>query len=444
MLCKIIDCSNSKGRIYLPECLQDEKNILKENTINISVGQRSKKVKIIIKPELNSDEIEISTDVLKNLSIPTDILYQVKIDESGIKIGPVIGLLFAVSNKKLTPEKLNNFIKYLLLYSEFHGLVYVFSFEGINIDTESIEGFYFNPNNNESVWQKGVFPYPDAVYRRVSTSSSKVGKLIEGTKNNVFNSSYFNKWKFWKMSSQNDLVSDNIPYTELSGNFKVVDNMLKIYKDIYLKLVDGSQGIEVIKITKTENNYLFQSKNDKKPIKFNTREEAKEYVTKKIAKRRYIAQQGINILKFEERCTDFRVIMQKDQTLKWKCTAIISHFGTPGGMSSIYRENGYSLSFEKFCSKVLPNLRKSEVFIKKEEIIRVCKKACEMLDESGGNYGDLGIDVVLDENLKVWIIEINKRHDHLVALALNDHQIYYSVKNNPIKYALGLSGFSFL
>ncbi|UTW69328.1 hypothetical protein KHA80_21040 [Anaerobacillus sp. HL2] len=42
-----------------------------------------------------------------------------------------------------------------------------------------------------------------------------------------------------------------------------------------------------------------------------------------------------------------------------------------------------------------------------------------------GNYGDLGVDVIVDINQKVWILEVNKLHDHKYPLyALEDEQMY--------------------
>ena len=64
-----------------------------------------------------------------------------------------------------------------------------------------------------------------------------------------------------------------------------------------------------------------------------------------------------------------------------------------------------------------------------------------MLDLRKGNYGDLGFDVMIDEQLKIWILEVNKRHYHSVPLWINDVQTYYEVKAKPIKYATALAGF---
>lgn len=88
-------------------------------------------------------------------------------------------------------------------------------------------------------------------------------------------------------------------------------------------------------------------------------------------------------------------------------------------------------------------LSSSEVSEKEKEIIKICKEACLLIEQAYGNYGDLGIDVVIDQKLKVWVLEINKLHQHTLAEYLaKDLDMYNRVVTKPLEYAKALAGFS--
>ncbi|MCD8503412.1 MAG: YheC/YheD family protein [Bacillaceae bacterium] len=88
------------------------------------------------------------------------------------------------------------------------------------------------------------------------------------------------------------------------------------------------------------------------------------------------------------------------------------------------------------------DLQERDAFKKEQEMIQACTVICEQLSNCCGNYGDVGVDVILDENQKVWVLEVNKLHDHKFPLyALEDEQMYYKVITTPFEYASYLAGF---
>jgi hypothetical protein len=138
---------------------------------------------------------------------------------------------------------------------------------------------------------------------------------------------------------------------------------------------------------------------------------------------------------------DFRVVMQKDDTRRWGVTGIIAKCGAKGGIISNFVDRGFALPFWD-CLSNLFMMTEKQVYAYYRDICGVCAYLCEALDRTGGNYGDVGIDAAIDKSGKVWLFEVNKRHDHRLPRYINDLQFYYAVKSNPIKYSVSLSGFS--
>ncbi len=418
----------------------DAFNGFKTGIVQLNIGFKERDVKLSFDNEQEENIIKISSDVLKTLSIPDHLHYQLILSENSIRIGPVVGLLMFRNKSSMTEKALDDLLNYTLLYNSMRGLIYVFSIDGINFDTRIIEGYSYHPSEHK--WVSGTFPFPDTIFRRVSIPDKIIEKLQTDTQNRMFNSNYFSKLDYWNMASLLPSIAENLPSTRKLTSFDDVEQMLESFETLYLKPSNGMRAFGLIRVTKNNGVYFFQAKLDDNPVVFFSKDEASKYINQAIKGSTYIVQQAIDLLKFENRYIDFRVIMQKDHTLKWQCTGIVTSLGKQGGVCSNYPDGAKYMSFENFFNEYL-HLTKKEIFQKKHEIIDVCKKACKVLDQSGKNYADLGVDVGLDQNLKPWVFELNNRcHLHSMTLFTDDYDAYYRVKTNIIKYAIKLSGFN--
>jgi hypothetical protein len=438
MFYNIISYKERKGRIILSAKYFTSRTFINYDSVTISAGQRTEKVVVVSEPDLHDDEIMVSQDILDSLSIPCDIKYQVKFLDSEIKLGPVIGLLVGRKTFSLTKERKNSLTRYTLSYPEINGLLVAFSEEDIDFENQFVNGYCYNPNSDDgSIWKKGMFPIPDSIFLRTDLNQSKRLRLKMITRNRMFNSYSFDKWEFWGMTSKFDSVRESLPYTMLLSSIKDIEFMLEHYNHVYLKPINGTLSRGIYKVTKSDSNYIFQDKEGTEIKNTSSKKEADEFVKSIAINHRYIIQQGLAPLRINGRHTDFRVIMQKDHDLEWKNTGIYAFLGKRGGICSNW---GFQSTFEEVFSKYL-NLSQAEIFKKKQEVIAACKNICSILDMTGENYGDLGFDALIDESQKVWILETNKRHYHVVPLWINDYQTFYEVKSNPIKYATALGGF---
>jgi hypothetical protein len=443
MFYKILSHSSHQENIYISHDFN--RKYAQDNTtsINIKAGSKTIKVNLVLVSDLSKDEVKISVDVLKYLSIPSNRLYQIKTDKENIIIGPVIGLLMAKETSKLTEKKLDSQLIYTELYESFKGLLYVFSFEGIDFKRSLIEGYYYETNYEDSkgYWRRGVFPFPNAIYNRILLSNFKAKKLKEAVGNKVFNSFRFNKLDFFNMSTNCEKVRKHIPETRLFSSMEDIDEMLQSYNSIYLKPINGTLAKGLIKVSKAGENYLFRINENPDAVEISDKKIAINYFNRIKYDKQYLIQQGINTLNFEGRHTDFRIIIQKNENMKWKCTAIVARLGKEEGICSNFVDSGYVLSFEEVFSR-FSELNNEDILAKKNEVIKICTETCEMIDDTGENYGDFGIDVAIDKDYDVWIIEVNSRHAHNIVIPLNDEKLFYEVKRNPIKYAVALSGFN--
>ncbi|MCM0650038.1 YheC/YheD family protein [Clostridium swellfunianum] len=443
MFYRIVSCDRTEESLIVSKDF--EKKYLNENIkiINICAGQRKQNIKVQISSNLDDYTLEISSDILEYLLIPLDVFYQVNIQDNCINIGPIIGLLITKHNRDLTKGMLKRLLLYTLHYEKFNGLICVFSWEGIEFISKVIKGFYFKYDNStkSGFWKEGIIPFPNVVYNRTLLTKFKIQKLKENVNNKLFNSLQLNKLDFWRMAEKSNLVSNNIPDTKLLSSIEDLDKMLEKYDYVYLKPIGSSLARGLIRVHKSEGSYCFQINDNPYPVLVQSGETAFNYFNRIKHKQQYLVQQGINSIKFENRYIDFRVIMQKNETLEWKCTKIVAKIGKQNGICSNFKEDGYALTFEEVFIRVL-KLEDKEINNIKTKLINICNNLCKMFDETGENFGDLGIDAAIDDKLNIWILEANTRQDHKIILPLKDRKSFHETKSNPIKYAVASSSFN--
>jgi hypothetical protein len=64
------------------------------------------------------------------------------------------------------------------------------------------------------------------------------------------------------------------------------------------------------------------------------------------------------------------------------------------------------------------------------------------IEQCGVHCGNLGIDIAVDNQKKMWIIEVNNLNPSpLFALDINDRPLFYQIKLMNMLYAKRLAGF---
>ena len=403
-------------------------------------GNWRREVDIVLNDTLSKKDFQLSKRLLGDLSLPEAINYQLKWDGRNLCIGPVIAF-FTVSRKKQLIENLDRFKPYFSIYPAFSGLVYICSNDSVDMDNKTIEGYYLDPSDLESPWKDGIFPYPNSIYRKTGFTGRLYNEFISEIGDRMFNTYFFNKWELWEWLGDHSKCTNYLPYTERLENREQLERMLDQYGEVYLKQVAGHKAKGIIKVYRNEEGMHFQYRL-KGTVSPESNEMVDEFLNEINEKRNYLVQQAIPIKQYDERNFDFRVIMQKDGHGKWICNANIARFGKQKSIATNFLLDGFALSGVEAIKRVF-NLTERDAFKKEQEMIHACKLICEQLDRCAGHYGDLGVDVIIDADQKIWVLEVNKLHDHKYPqYALEDEQMYYRVVTTPFAYASYLAGFN--
>lgn len=427
MLYEILPFQLNNLFISINEITANALNIDDNQTLVLCYGNRKQSVTISIQPKVHNHTILVSEQVLHSLLIDNNLKYEVICKNNELIIGPVIGLLLGKTEQRIS-KYLDQYLIYTMLYEKINGVLFVFSEEQIDFMNEKIAGFVYDPEL-PARWRKAELPFPGAVFRRVELSQKTLKGLRGKLGSSFFNSLYFDKWDFWKWLSPYPDLREHLPETTNKVNIEQLDDFIQKYKGAYLKPINGSRGEGICYIEKKEDQYLVL-KNYEDNRRFMASDEMAIFLSKLS---HYMLQQPIRLHMYEDRKVDYRVILQKNENGGWQCTGIIARFGKTNAISSNFKASGFAKEGTE-ALMIQFGYDELKAFQKYQEIIHICTKMAEKVDEREA-YADLGIDIGIDEDEKIWVIEMNKRHDHDFPLMIKDRKMYYLVKSNPILYS---------
>jgi len=405
--------------------------------INFHFGSWGKELSVQFSEDLSDNQIGLSENIKNDVFIPDDLLYEINSTEDSLSLGPVI--LYLISKRLF--KRIDHIMKRLENIAPFNGLVIISTVSRISKETKTIKGYYYQQKSNslESNWEEKVFSYPDVVFKRVHVPKKINKHLYEETNGRVFNSKFFNKWEMWKWLSPYEVIRSHIPHTAELNNVAEIYGMLDKYESIYLKPRNGSQGKGIIEIKRIGDSYLVT---DDKNIATKVEKIDGHLKIVKVLKRKrkYIIQQGVPV-KHDSRNVDFRIYMQKDEKKQWKCSGYIARFAKPDSITTNLHHLDYLLPGKEALAKIFQPPNEYDLELIEQKIVNVFVDACELLDLNGC-FGDLAIDFILDKDLHVWILEMNKRYGYKSFSIIKDTTLYGNVIRNPFLYATALAGFN--
>jgi hypothetical protein len=417
------------GTILLPSGILFDKSVPKKVTLYF--GALRKEMRIQWDRKLPANTIGLSPGLFSTFQIPTGLPYEVVIKGTEINIGPVIAIMLP---KMISPKWLSYHLRY---YSRIKGLIYVFTVKDIDTKTHTIRGYYYDPGprNRHARWTIKRLPYPSAIYRRVFCRDIPQD-LLKRVSGKVFNSRTFNKWELWEWLSQDPSLREHLPYTAKLTKIKDLDIILDTFGSVYLKRIESQQATGMFMVWKSEQGYHFVDRDRNET--FISTPEAFEFI-ENLRCQDYIIQQAVP-MRSEGRLVDFRVIMQKDRSQQWTCSGILARFGAKDSISTNFREAG-QLKLGKAALEQVFQLTEQEAVDIEQKMKEICLQACSKIDQFG-LFGDVGFDVVVDPNRKIWILEINKCHDLQMPIYVpGNYPMFRQVMTKPIEFAKSLAGF---
>lgn len=396
----------------------------------------------------------VSYELLSVLGLPK--VRQLRIKSAGpaeLRIGPLIGIMISKSNKyKLPPfTSQRNLLNGFLDYGNFEKtMTYVFSPGDVDTSAERVRGHFLECDTaGKYRWNAHTFPLPDIVYDRIlfrtyerKKSTQEISSFfLNHDSVKYFNPKFLNKWETYLILRENPELQAHIPETrKYDGPDNLID-FLNIHQTVYLKPDNGSLGKGIVRISNTAEGCHFQYRSGKKLVSghWNNFAEFSAGLKKLVAKRTYIMQQGLDLLKFNSKVFDIRVLLQKNEFGSWINTATVARIAPAGGIFPNVAAGGQPKNIQSLWHELLSEDWNSSQTC--SMVGKISLAAADTLEQSLGTFGEIGLDIGIDINGTAWIIEINSKPSRSVFPPDQPNLKKMSLKL-PINFATFLAGFT--
>ncbi len=424
--------------VYLTNTFLKKYNI-KSRFIFIKFGSWLQKFSVYIDNSLSENEIGL----IKNnhsFNIPGNLFLNLKVERDVLHIGPYIGLIVKKKMERLSVDTLNHY-KMLYRLHEMKGYHIIFCcIDSIDLMNKEITGFYCMPNEKENTsrWVKGTFPFPDCVFKKIRIPEKIELELRKSTDERLFNTNFFTKFEFWEACSKHKEVRSILPETKRFRLIGDLREMLYKFGTVYLKPAKGMQGNGIFVIKEEQDGIsIINKRKDKKtfPSLFEVMEELKKILPNKI----YLLQQGIPSV-YRNKHFDFRLYFQKDAQKNWVCQGTIGRVAQENSIVTNLDHLAHIATGEK-ALQIIYKVDDEQARRIINRTIKACKAICQILDYNLGHFGDIALDVIIDQDFKPWVLEVNNLYGKKSLYIMKNEELISTLYKTPLTYAAALSGF---
>lgn len=410
---------------------------IESNEMTLHFGTCTKKLQIHIDETVPYGDLVIPQKLTNELSIPNlPYDYYLALDE--LFLGPVIGMLVYTRYMEDPKQQLLRFAQ----YSTIKGLIFLFRPESVNMSEQTITGYYYDPATQSFI--EGTFPYPSVIFNRIPLREKRYQHFKQYIGENIFNYPYrnTNKLDFWLQMSKQPIIKKHLPRTKEYQNVNSLLTSLKICAAIYLKPATMAGGNGIFHLKKVDEGYVWSDVLGNKCSVRSKEELIQTLDTHLIKNKTYIIQEEIPSFTKEQHKIDFRVYFQKDYTESWKYSGMETKVGQIGSIISNSKNREKVVQGETALQEFY-QLNEMKTKQKVDEITQLCIRVLKIMEKRGNILGDAAVDLVIDEQNKVWLLEVQLNYAAEIKAnrGEDEQQVLPFILPTPFEYAKARSKF---
>ncbi|MEW5785845.1 MAG: YheC/YheD family protein [Bacillota bacterium] len=321
--------------------------------------------------------------------------------------------------------------------------LYLFSLKDIYYENNMIYGAYFD--HDQGRWLNQYFTFPDVLYLRDGVPEHRKKELqrfLSATKaintRKVNNLPAFNKWDVHQVLCSDRRIKLYLPETRLYRRYGGdLVPMLQHYGRVYLKACRGRQGRQVMQITRLPNGYYefsyFVRNLTSRRVPLNS---LYQVIHDFFGGKDFIIQEPIDLIEIDGMKVDLRSEVQRNGRGDLEIVAVPVRVGRK---NSPITTHALSYRFEDFF---FDQMHYSEAALESLEkrIHHFLFSVYESIEKYYGPFGEMGIDLGLDKNGKLWFIECNSQPAKVSLINAYNEITVTKAFTNPLEYALYIAG----
>lgn len=231
----------------------------------------------------------------------------------------------------------------------------------------------------------------------------------------------WSKWKKHTAVAKDPLLMEHIPDTDLLTP-QSLEHFLTTYSDIYAKPCYGGGGRGVMKLSLHGDTVQIQTLSGRIEA---PREEAYSHLLAEIGTKSYILQQGIDLVQWEGRSIDFRVLLLRPKG-RWRYMGVMAKLAPKGLIVTNHCRGGQSVRLEKALKEAL-GLSDAEIDDIESRMKTLGCSIAKTLHDRFPLITELGLDIGIDRNLRLWLIEANTRPQYKLFKRHKNQRLYFKI-----------------
>ncbi|MGE8000099.1 YheC/YheD family protein [Lysinibacillus sp. NPDC093190] len=309
---------------------------------------------------------------------------------------------------------------------------FYFTPKSVDFDKRSIRGKVYENGD----WHEKMMPFPDVIYNAGSPEKLSVSKdIIEKLKKEIpfTTHSIGNKWNVMKRLKEAKEFEKYLIPSEVVENVDLLHKFMAFYKKVVFKPIDGRKGKGIYFISKVGRTN-FEVKKDRETTVC-SQSQLDELIRGQLSTGTFIVQPYIQSKTKSGQIYDFRLHVQKNGEGEWVITTVYPRIAPNGSIIPNINNGGFTNYLDPFLEQEF----KDEAYDIRRMLEHFSLSLARHLDEIqmeqfGEVIDEIGIDVGLDEQRKIWMYEVNWRPGCPPAFYLE-----LDVVINTIRYAMYLA-----
>lgn len=241
------------------------------------------------------------------------------------------------------------------------------------------------------------------------------------------------KWEKTKVLQLNKQIRPYIPETRLYAPDQI-EPMLDAHGLTYLKPDRGTYGHGVMNLQRIpieeDGIHTLKLRSGIQSDSFASMEQLITILKERIGERPYLIQQGIQLLTYENRGFDLRVLVQKNRKDIWETTGYIGRVAAIQKIVTNHHSGGTALPLEELLGSHVNYQEMARII---RELRKLGEQVGAQLEKRYPRLKEIGLDVAIDPQFHLWILEVNTLPALFPFKWLNDKSIYKRIR----KYAIG-------
>ncbi|MED1738376.1 YheC/YheD family protein [Bacillus swezeyi] len=214
------------------------------------------------------------------------------------------------------------------------------------------------------------------------------------------------KWTVYKALRADPILKSYLPATSLAGSAQDVLRRLTKEKKCILKPAYGSGGRGMIHLEMTGKTVKASYQVGKhKQLKSFSKQASFETWCKKVLQHRYLLQSFLDIQDKDGYPCDIRLLLQKNGAGEWATAGRTVRRSYQHGLLANLAGGSESVSFDSWLLSV-PKKRQAVLLDDLETISQAVPRA---LESAHGPLFELGLDICLTKDGKVWLLDVNSK-----------------------------------